>query len=126
MKRPNITLARNMRRQPTDAEKLLWLKLVSRQLSGLKFRRQHTIGHYIVDFICVEKMLIIEIDGGQHAESPVTQQDEQRTAFLEGMGYRVLRFWNNDVLQNIDGVGQAILQAIDLPSPNLSLKREEF
>lgn len=83
-------LAKQLRIHQTDAEKLLWSKLRSRQLSGVKFRRRHVIGAYIVDFVCIEKQLVIELDGGQHAEQ--VSHDQQRTAFLAEQGFRVLRF----------------------------------
>lgn len=98
-----------MRREPTEAEKALWRALKSRQLSAYKFRRQHPINRYIVDFVCLESMLVVELDGGQHA----TQQrrDEVRTRALEALGYRVLRFWDNDVLANTEGVLTRIIEA---------------
>ncbi len=89
--------ARALRNQPTIAEQHLWQHLRGKQINGVKFRRQQTIGGYIVDFISMEKKLIIELDGGQHAEQ--ADYDAARTAYLESAGYRVLRFWNNQVLQ---------------------------
>ena len=80
----------------TDTEMLLWRHLRSRNMSGLKFRRQHCIGSFIADFACVEKKLIIEVDGGQHAEN--ADQDADRTAYLNSQGWTVMRFWNNEVL----------------------------
>jgi len=103
--------ARDLRSNLTDAEQRLWLKLKRRQLAGVKFRRQQPIGHFIVDFVCFERRVIVEVDGGQHAEQP--HYDEQRTRWLEGQGYSVLRFWNNDVLANTDGVVQAIQDALE-------------
>jgi len=98
--------AKQLRRDSTDAEKTLWRLLRARQLNGVKFRRQHPIGPYIVDFVCLEQHLVIELDGGQHAlDSPA------RTRFLESEGYRVLRFWNNEVLANPEGVHHAVTQA---------------
>ena len=99
--------ASTLRANATDAERLLWARLRNRQLSDLKFRRQATIGPYIADFLCTERMLIIEADGGQHRE----EADRSRTAFLEARGYTVIRFWNDDILQNIDGVLTMILDA---------------
>ena len=81
-------------------------------MKGVKFRRQHPIGGYIVDFVSLHKKLIIEIDGGQHNEEQIKDKDEQRTRWLEGEGYRVLRFWNNDVLTNIEGVFMLIQEAL--------------
>lgn len=98
--------ARTLRKNQTEAEKWLWRNLRNRELGGFKFRRQYGIGKYIVDFICTEKNLIVELDGGQHALQ--VEQDEVRSEFLKGKGYRVLRFWNNDVLQE----GEAVLEVI--------------
>ena len=102
--------ARDLRRSPTDAERALWQHLRHRQLAGLKFRRQHPIGRYVVDFVCLEAGLVIELDGGQHAERK--DEDEQRTTWLEGRGYRVLRFWNTEVFENLEGVLEVILRAV--------------
>jgi len=98
--------ARSLRSDMTDAERLLWRHLRQRQIERCKFRRQHPIGHYIVDFACLEACLIVEVDGGQHAERK--EYDTERTTWLEGQGFRVLRFWNTDVLENIDGVREAV------------------
>lgn len=107
-------LARALRKNQTDAEKLLWYRLRNRQLVGCKFRRQQIIGPYIADFLCLEPKLIIELDGGQHATRQ--DQDEQRTRFLESLGYWVLRFWNHDVLRDINSVLEVILlDVIGLP-----------
>lgn len=100
--------AKGMRRQPTDAEKVLWRHLRNRQLAGVKFRRQEPIGPFIVDFVAMDLHLIIELDGGQHEVAG----DARRTAILEDDGYRLIRFWNNDVLQNPDGVLAKILEVI--------------
>nr|WP_298129178.1 endonuclease domain-containing protein [uncultured Pseudoxanthomonas sp.] len=101
---------RRLRRDQTDAERLLWQHLRDRRLLGWKFRRQHRIGPYFADFACVEAMLVVELDGSQH----LTQQrhDEARTCFLETQGYRVLRFWNDDVLRETDAVLTAITTAL--------------
>ena len=109
--------ARQLRREETDAERKLWEKLRSTRLEGLKFRRQVPIGDFIADFFCREHKLIIELDGGQHAEPANIARDKRRTALLESRSYRVIRFWNNDVLTNIDGVVEAILEAIGVTSP---------
>ena len=117
--------ARRLRIDSTEAERLLWQRLRNRQLGGNKFRRQVTIGPFIVDFACIDACLIVEIDGGQHSE----ERDAARTAFLQSKGYRVIRFWNNEVLENIDGVLQSILMKIEdqAPSPNpLPLAGEGF
>ena len=99
-------LARKLRKNSSDAERLLWKKLKSKQFEGLKFRRQQPIGKYIVDFVCLEKRLIIEADGGQHAED--SAKDQQRDEWLKGEGFRVLRFWNNEILGNIEGVMESV------------------
>src|SRR5277367_6490243 len=99
--------ARALRKNSTDAENHLWYFLRSRHFQGFKFRRQYVIEHYIVDFICIKKKLIIEIDGGQHTQA--LEYDTKRTAFLEAKGYTVLRFWNNDIFSNIDEVLTVIL-----------------
>ncbi|MDD5338784.1 MAG: DUF559 domain-containing protein [Dehalococcoidales bacterium] len=106
-------LAKKLRANPTNAESVLWAKLCSRQLEGAKFRRQQQIDNYIVDFVCFDRKLIIEIDGGQHNEASFTEKDTKRTNHLEQKGYRVLRYWNNDVLQNIDGVVYNILEVLN-------------
>src|SRR5512139_3746209 len=98
--------ARRLRRDRTDAERRLWFRLRDRRLNGLKFRRQMPIKSYVVDFCCESVRLIVELDGGQHAELQV--EDAKRTSELEKFGYLVLRFWNNDVMQNIDGVLEVI------------------
>ncbi|MCQ8102733.1 endonuclease domain-containing protein [Methylomonas sp. SURF-2] len=102
--------ARNLRKNQTDAEHLLWRHLRDRQLCGQKFRRQYPIDTYIVDFVCLEVKLIVELDGGQHAEQ--LEYDHRRTEQLQKRGFKVLRFWNNDVLQNITSVLEAIRLAI--------------
>ena len=107
-----IKFARRLRHQQSDAERLLWSKLRGLQLEGVKFRRQHPIGNYIVDFVSLSKHLIIEIDGGQHNEEPRKEKDKRRTSWLQGEGYQVLRFWNNDVLTNIEGVFITIQEAL--------------
>jgi very-short-patch-repair endonuclease len=94
----------------TDAERQLWKHLRLRNIDGFKFRRQHTIGLFIVDFVCLEAWLVIEIDGGQHADA--RQYDASRTAAIEKERFRVLRFWNNEVLENLDGVLKAISDAL--------------
>jgi very-short-patch-repair endonuclease len=109
-----LSKAQRLRREMTDAERKLWFALRNRQLGGAKFRRQQPIGPFVADFVCQERRLIIEADGGQHAES-IT--DDCRTAFLESKGYRVLRFWNTDILSNLDGVAQAIAAALSTPHP---------
>ena len=102
--------ARELRKGQTDAERRLWWLLRNRQLDGRKFRRQVPIGDYIVDFACIEAKLIIELDGGQHSET--RSYDEKRTKQLEENGFVVLRFWNNDVLTNSEGVVEEILRML--------------
>ncbi|MEO5707450.1 MAG: endonuclease domain-containing protein [Alteraurantiacibacter sp.] len=104
-------LSRQLRNDPTDAEKRLWSHLRASQFCGEKFTRQHQIGDFIVDFACRRLRLAIELDGGQHA---VSGTDAGRTEVIEAHGYRVIRFWNNDVLGNTDGVLQVIAQEIAL------------
>jgi very-short-patch-repair endonuclease len=101
-------VARKLRRDSTDAEQRLWRHLRSRQLEGAKFVRQFPIGPHVADFACRDAHLAVELDGGQH--SP--EADAPRTEIIEAFGYRVLRFWNNDVLQNTDGVLEAIRQEL--------------
>ena len=101
------TLSKNLRKRSTDAEKLLWKYLRTKQIVGLKFRRQEPIGNYIVDFVCYEKAVIVEADGGQHVES---ERDADRDEWLYSQGFTVLRFWNHDVLANIEGVLEVIRQ----------------
>jgi very-short-patch-repair endonuclease len=111
--------ARGLRRRSTDAERLLWSKLRNRQLENHKFRRQQPIGGYIVDFVCLEQRLVVEVDGGQHALRQA--EDERRSGFLGAEGYRVLRFWNNQVLNELDAVVEVIDSALAHsahPSPN--------
>ncbi|HEY7315940.1 MAG TPA: endonuclease domain-containing protein [Candidatus Binatia bacterium] len=107
--------ARQLRRDQTDAEQRLWANLRDRQLSGAKFRRQHPIGPFVADFCCPQRKLVVELDGGQHAEDVAT--DDKRSRFLEERGYRVLRFWNHDVLQNTEAVLDRITEALSDPHP---------
>ncbi len=111
------SIARKLRSEQSEVEKVLWYKLRNRQLENLKFRRQYSIGNYIVDFVSVENKLIIEIDGGQHNSEEMKKLDRQRTKYLEDQGYRVLRFWNNEILENIDEVLESIKEEAFLPSP---------
>jgi very-short-patch-repair endonuclease len=107
--------ARLLRRNLTDAERTLWQSLRNRRRGDRKFRRQVPIGRYIVDFLCEECRLILEIDGGQHAQSQ--GYDDARTRYLNTCGYHVLRFWNTDVLENLEGVLTVILAETARPSP---------
>jgi very-short-patch-repair endonuclease len=103
---------RELRRNATDAEKLLWELLRNRQLAGAKFRRQHPIGSYIIDFYCHDKKLAIELDGGVHTEPQQANDDAQRTENLSSEGIRVMRFWNEDVLENPEDVLKTIFGAL--------------
>ncbi len=107
------TLAKANRKRPTAAEKQLWSILRGRRLAGYKFRRQHPLGSYIPDFVCLEKKLIIELDGGQHARFEQATMDENRTDCLREKGFRIIRFWNADMLKNKEGVVIMILEAIN-------------
>ena len=98
--------ARSSQRSLTPAEFALWTRLRGRQLGGFKFVRQEPIYRYYVDFVCRERRLIIELDGGQHSENP---KDQQRDSALCALGYRVIRIWNNEVIENLDGVLQTVL-----------------
>src|SRR3954452_17523792 len=105
----NTLVSRKLRANQTDAETKLWNRVRNRQINGDKFVRQEPIGPYICDFVCREKLLVIEVDGGQHSESA---RDEVRDRYLRTEGYRVMRFWNNDVLSNIEGVLTVIDEAL--------------
>jgi very-short-patch-repair endonuclease len=109
-----ISHARHLRKNLTDAEQKLWRHIRNRQIKGFRFRRQAPIGNYIVDFVCFEKKLIIELDGGQHSEQQ--EYDHHRSLWLKSKGYTVIRFWNNDVLNNIEGIMEVILKKIIPPS----------
>jgi len=108
--------ARQLRRNSTDAERKLWAQLRNSQLDGCKFRRQQPIGFYVADFVCERVKLIVELDGGQHADA--IEADARRTAYLNQRGYRVRRFWNIDVMSNVEGVVTDILHELrkDLPT----------
>jgi very-short-patch-repair endonuclease len=107
----NSGKARQLRKNPTDAERRMWQELKRRQISGVKFRRQQPLGDFIVDFVSFERRLIIEVDGGQHVEQAA--YDEKRTRWLEAQGYRVLRFWDNDVLSDIEAVMHVVFDAVE-------------
>ena len=102
--------ARQLRQNMTKAEKILWNKLRGKQLNGCKFRRQQPIGDYIVDFVCFDENLIIEVDGGQHAKQK--EQDRERSQWLDQEGFKVIRFWNNDILSNTENVVEEILRTL--------------
>ena len=107
-------IARRLRQDATDVEKILWRAL--RERIGIwKFRRQHPIGHRIADFACPSRKLVIELDGSQHAER--TDADDRRAAEIARYGYRIIRFWNSDVLENLEGVLETIRHALEAPPP---------
>jgi very-short-patch-repair endonuclease len=109
-------IARRLRRNSTDAERRLWLRVRDRRLDGWKFKRQVPVAGYVVDFLCADARLIVELDGGQHAVRAAA--DNKRTEVLEAAGYLVLRFWNNDVFENIDGVLEEIVATLRPRSPH--------
>ncbi len=114
------SFARRLRRDMTDAEHVLWHHLRNRMLMGCKFRRQCPIGHYIADFVCIEARLVVEVDGGQHVGS---QHDVSRTHCIESMGFQIVRFWNTDVLTDVEAVLSVIYAMLDTqkdPHPNPS------
>jgi very-short-patch-repair endonuclease len=113
-----IQNAIHLRQNQTDVEKKLWHVLKDRRLAGYKFRRQHPIPPYIADFVCIEKKLIVELDGGQHAENAV--YDAQRDAALEAQGFFVLRFWNNEILENQEGVLSRVVEYLEKSSLDVS------
>ncbi len=118
----SLKSARRLRRNMTDVERKLWAKLRDAQLDGFKFRRQHPLGPYVLDFFCEETKLVVEVDGGQHAER--IEADDERTKWLEAHRCRVLRFWNNDVLQNLTGVLETIRMALPAaPHPRADARR---
>ena len=120
-----LVFVRQLRREQTDAEKLLWYCLRNRQLCGLKFRRQHPVGPYVLDFYCYEYKICLELDSGQHYESAGIEHDEQRQAFLISRGIRTLRFSNRDVLQHLEAVLLQIAEALKPLTPTLSRRERE-
>jgi len=113
--------ARALRNNATDAERVLWQAISARKVSGIRFNRQVPVGPFICDFVARSIGLVIEVDGGQHEDAV----DAERTRYIEPQGFRVIRFWNNDVLGNLDGVIEDIMRVVaDMPSPNPSRKRE--
>ena len=125
MRKELTGIARGLRRRQTDAERKLWSHIRDRQIDGWTFKRQVAHGRYVLDFFCFETSLVIEVDGAQHADERA-EYDRMRTAYLEREGLRVLRFWNSDVLDNIDGVLATIYLALgqqQAPSPG-ALRRQ--
>jgi very-short-patch-repair endonuclease len=110
------TLAQTLRVHATPAERLLWFSLRLLKKRGYHFRRQAPMQRYVLDFVCHRAKLVIELDGAQHGELDRARHDAKRTAFLHAQGYRVLRFWNDDVLQNCNGVMGAILRELEAPT----------
>jgi very-short-patch-repair endonuclease len=104
-------VAKGLRKTSTDAERVLWRSLRARQVEGLKFRRQQPIGRYVVDFVCLERSVVVEIDGGQHAGAEQREKDKTRDQWLVDEGFTVLRFWDNEVLSNREGVLEVIRKA---------------
>lgn len=105
--------ARELRHNPTEAERILWRHLRVRQIEGYKFRRQQLIGPYIVDFVCFEDGLVLELDGGQHGDQ--VAYDAERSVWLRTQGFRVLRFWNHEILQDVEAVTRVIREAVTSP-----------
>jgi very-short-patch-repair endonuclease len=119
--------ARALRKSMSDAESKLWQELRLRQLDGVRFRRQHPIGRYIVDFVCLEKRLIVEVDGEQHTQEAHIAHDERRDRWLSAEGYRVMRFQTVEVYQNLDGVAQTIWGALqEMPTASRARKRRRL
>ncbi len=110
---PLTQIARKLRHTMTDTERKLWSRLRAHQL-GAHFRRQAPLGSYVLDFVCFTARVVVEVDGGQHADSP---RDQVRDAWLQAQGFRVLRFWNNEVLENIDGVLETIMMELNRTPP---------
>ena len=108
----NYNLAKILRKQQTPQEKIIWNLVRNRKIQNIKFKRQYPIGNYIVDFAAPDIKLIIELDGGQHNEIQNIKYDEQRTIFLNSLGYRVIRFWDNEIDKNIEGVYEKIVKTI--------------
>src|SRR3989338_5872819 len=103
-----VGIAQQLRKRSTDAERKLWRHLRDRQLENFKFRRQEPMGDYVLDYVCYEKGIVIEIDSGQHAIPMQKEKDEERDKWLKRQGFMVLRYWNNEVLTNIEGVLEEI------------------
>ncbi len=115
-KDPRTSKARRLRREATPAEKRLWLHLKAMELPGGHFRRQAPLGPYFADFVHIGARLVIELDGGQHGLPTAAERDTRRTAYLEAQGFRVLRFWNHELTNNLDGVVETIFRAVNDPS----------
>ncbi|GAA0563294.1 endonuclease domain-containing protein [Rhizomicrobium electricum] len=110
-----ISNARQMRHEPTDAERKFWFAVRGRKFDGYKFKRQYPVGPYIADFVCLDQRLIVELDGGQHAQQ--AEYDIKRTDFLQSRGFRILRVWNDDFLRTPDAILEGVWRALTAPSP---------
>jgi very-short-patch-repair endonuclease len=117
-KKETSNLSRGLRKRGTSAERILWSKLRNEQLNGVKFRRQQPIENYIVDFVSFEKRLVIEVDGGQHNEELIVNQDTVRTEWLNNQGFHVIRFWNSEVIDNLEGVLTQIKVVLGIKAPS--------
>ncbi len=104
--------ARKMRSEPTEVERIIWRLLRAKRLAGFKFKRQVPVGPYIVDFVCFHRRLVVELDGSQHADNPY---DEVRDRWFESQGFRVVRFWNSQVIENPEGIADMILRVAEAP-----------
>lgn len=125
MRKEGTGFARSLRRRETDAERKLWSRLRNRRVGGWKFRRQEPFGPYVLDFFCFDSCLVIEVDGRTHSEPEELEHDALRTSFLNSNGLRVLRFWNGDVIDNIDGIVESIYQALgQRPAPSPGALRQ--
>ena len=119
-----VSISRVLRKNSTISEQHLWKSLRSNQLEGFKFRRQHPIGAYIVDFVCIENQVVVELDGGQHQKE--RENDEKRDGWLKSQGFQVLRFWNHEVLINLEGVlSQIRITCLDRHPHPLPLPQRE-
>jgi very-short-patch-repair endonuclease len=112
--------ARQLRSNRTEAERQLWRQLRELKLAGFKFRQQVPIDYFIVDFACLSERLIVEVDGGTHSTDAELERDARRERYLQEQGFRVLRFWNSDVMQNMEGVMDTIVAALHTPTPDPS------
>ena len=110
MKLDKIGFSRYLRQRQTETEKLLWFNLRNRKLNGIKFKRQAVIGKYVVDFVSFEKMLVIELDGGQHNSPNVIIKDKERTKYLEELGFKVVRYWDNEIFNHLESILEDILE----------------
>ena len=111
MKSDSLSNAKRLRKNQTDAERKIWQNIRNRQLGDFKFKRQYPVGPYILDFVCIDKKLVVEIDGGQHMERQ--EKDRERTRYLEVKGYRVIRFWNDQVVKETPAVLESILEYLN-------------